>query len=248
MTDLVIRDLSGMGEFFEAVQLHRDVWGADEPEDPAKLMMVLQDQGGLVAGAFDDECLVGYVFGFMARERHVQHSHKLAVHPSKRCQGLGLRLKHYQRDWCLERDIKSIRWTFDPLRHTNAHLNITRLGAEVLTYYNNYYGVIKGVNADLPTDRLLVQWDLSSEMTGVRANSVTPEVDDGVVAVSIPRDLNQLIVNSPKAAHDARLRVRHALTWHLENGYAVRHFDADESAYILTKKKEKCSAPNTQTA
>lgn len=74
MTDLVIRDLSGMGEFFEAVQLHRDVWGADEPEDPAKLMMVLQDQGGLVAGAFDDECLVGYVFGFMARERVPQDS------------------------------------------------------------------------------------------------------------------------------------------------------------------------------
>ena len=79
MTDFVIRDVFGMEEFFKAEQLQRDVWGADDPEDPAKLMMVLQHEGGLVAGAFDDECLVGYIFGFLTRERHVLHSHKAKI-------------------------------------------------------------------------------------------------------------------------------------------------------------------------
>ena len=32
---MIIRDLSGMAEFFKAEQLQRDVWGADDTEDPA---------------------------------------------------------------------------------------------------------------------------------------------------------------------------------------------------------------------
>lgn len=236
MTDLLIRDLSGMLEFFKAAQLHRDVWGVDEAEDPAMLMMVLQNEGGLVAGAFDNECLVGYIFGFMARERHVQYSHKLAVHPRNRCQGLALRLKHYQRDWCLARNINLVRWTFDPLRHTNAHLNITRLGAEAKTYYPNYYGVMKGINTGLPSDRLLVQWDLSSATTRACALGATLQVEDGTVTVAIPRDINQLLTSNPKAALDARLRVREALIRYFADGFAIRHYDAEASVYLLIKE------------
>ena len=55
---MIIRDLSGMEEFFKAEQLQREVWGADDTEDPADLMMVIQHEGGLVAGAFDGERLV----------------------------------------------------------------------------------------------------------------------------------------------------------------------------------------------
>ena len=157
---MIIRDLSGMEEFFKAEQLQRDVWGADDTEDPADLMMVIQHEGGLVAGAFEGERLVGYVFGFPTREPHVQHSHRLAVHPDARGRSLALRLKRYQRDWCLARGITLVRWTFDPLRHTNAHLNIARLGAEVSTYHPDYYGVMKGINAGLPSDRLRADWHL----------------------------------------------------------------------------------------
>ena len=130
---MIIRDLSGMDEFFKAEQLQRDVWGADDTEDPADLMMVIQNEGGLVAGAFEGERLSGYVFGFPTRETTVQHSHRLAVHPDARGRGLALQLKRYQREWCLARGITLVRWTFDPLRHTNANLNIARLGAEVST-------------------------------------------------------------------------------------------------------------------
>ena len=81
---MMIRDLSGMEEFFKAEQLQRDVWGEDDTEDPADLMMVIQHEGGLVAGAFDGERLVGYIFGFPTRETNVQHSHRLAVLPEGR--------------------------------------------------------------------------------------------------------------------------------------------------------------------
>jgi predicted GNAT superfamily acetyltransferase len=135
-----IRDLSGMAEFRQAEALQNAVWGKEDTADPADLMMVIQAEGGLCAGAFLDGRLIGYVFGFPTRDAGVQHSHRLAVHPGARGLHLGSRLKWYQRDWCLARGIEHVRWTFDPLRGVNASLNIGALGAIVRTYYTDFYG------------------------------------------------------------------------------------------------------------
>ena len=236
---MIIRDLSGMEEFFKAEQLQRDVWGADDTPDPADLMMVLQHEGGLVAGAFDGERLMGYVFGFPTREPSVQHSHRLAVHPDARGQSLALRLKRYQRDWCLARGIRLVRWTFDPLRHTNAHLNILRLGAEVSTYHPDYYGVMKGINAGLPSDRLRADWHLASDRANAAASWEPGEPPAALPAdalrVAIVADLDRLIAQDYAAALAARLRVREALTRHFADGLAIRHYDAAAKAYILTR-------------
>src|SRR3989338_5691042 len=61
---LILRDLAGMDEFRQAEALQRAVWGEGDKEDPADLMMVIQAEGGLVAGAFEDGALLGYIFGF----------------------------------------------------------------------------------------------------------------------------------------------------------------------------------------
>lgn len=235
---MIIRDLSGMEDFFKAEQLQRDVWGADDTEDPADLMMVIQHEGGLVAGAFDGERLVGYVFGFPTREPHVQHSHRLAVHPDARGRSLALRLKRYQREWCLARGITLVRWTFDPLRHTNAHLNIARLGAEVSTYHADYYGVMKGINAGLPSDRLRADWHLRSERAATCAawepGDPLPAPPNKVERVAVVPDLDRLLAEDYGAALAARLRVRDALTRLFAEGYAIRHYDAVATSYLLT--------------
>jgi len=236
---MIIRDLSGMEEFFKAEQLQRDVWGADDTEDPADLMMVIQHEGGLAAGAFEGERLVGYVFAFPTREPHVQHSHRLAVHPEARGKSLALRLKRYQRDWCLTRGITLVRWTFDPLRHTNAHLNIARLGAEVTTYHADYYGVMKGINAGLPSDRLRADWHLASEQAATCAAwepglAATP-IASGAHRVAIVADLDRLLVNDYAAALAARLRVRDSLSRLFAEGYVIRGYDATETSYILAR-------------
>ena len=90
MSGFEFRDLSGIDEMNAAEELQRIVWGRDDTPDPADLMMVIQHEGGLVAGAFQDDRLMGYVFGFPTREPHIQHSHRLAVHPDTRGAGLGL--------------------------------------------------------------------------------------------------------------------------------------------------------------
>lgn len=234
---MIIRDLSGMEEFFKAEQLQRDVWGADDTEDPADLMMVIQHEGGLVAGAFEGESLLGYVFGFPTREPHVQHSHRLAVHPDQRGKGLALSLKRYQRDWCLARGISLVRWTFDPLRHTNAHLNIGRLGAEVSTYHPDYYGVMKGINAGLPSDRLRADWHLASERATLCAawepgQPMTP-APASALQVPIPPDLDSLLAQDEQAALAARMRVRAELTRLFEQGQRIRGYDAAAACYLL---------------
>lgn len=237
---MIIRDLSGMEDFFKAEQLQRDVWGADDTEDPADLMMVIQHEGGLVAGAFDGERLLGYVFGFPTRDTHVQHSHRLAVHPEARGKSLALRLKRYQRDWCLARGISLVRWTFDPLRHTNAHLNIARLGAEVSTYHPDYYGVMKGINAGLPSDRLRADWHLDSdrakECAGWQPGKPMPLLPGEAVRVAIVPDLDLLLANDYGAALAARHRVREDLMRLFSAGYAIRHYDAAAAAYLLSRK------------
>lgn len=236
---MIIRDLSGMEEFFKAEQLQRDVWGVDDTEDPADLMMVIQHEGGLVAGAFEGERLVGYIFGFPTRETNVQHSHRLAVHPDARGRSLALHLKRYQRDWCLARGITLVRWTFDPLRHTNAHLNIARLGAEVSSYLADYYGVMKGINAGLPSDRLRADWHLASPRAAACAAwepGVAPsDLPPGAERVAIVPDLDRLLSEDYEAALAARLRVRNALTQLFAQGLAIRHYDAATASYLLTK-------------
>lgn len=162
MTNVQIRELKGMAEFRQAEDLQGEVWGRGDTPDPADLMMVIQAEGGLVAGAFLGARLVGYVFGFPTRDPNIQHSHRLAVAPDMRGRGLGAELKWHQRAWCLKRDIRHIRWTFDPLRITNARLNLNRLGGRSSTYLVDYYGEMGGINTGLPSDRLLLDWYLDT--------------------------------------------------------------------------------------
>ncbi len=230
---MIIRDLAGMAEFRQAEALQYAVWGADDVADPADLMMVIQAEGGLAAGAFDAETLIGYVFAFPTRTPHIQHSHRLAVLPRTQGRGLGAQLKWYQRDWCLARDITHVRWTYDPLRTANARLNIGVLGAQVSTYYPDYYGAMEGINKGVPSDRLLADWLLNSPTVTARAAGHR-DAGDGL-QVAIPADFGALMATDMPAALSARLRLRAELSDHFSKGYAITGFDPVIGCYVLTQ-------------
>ncbi|MHC2303255.1 hypothetical protein [Rhizobium mongolense] len=63
-------------EFRAAEALQPAVWGTGDALDPSDLMMVIQAEGGLAAGAFVDGRLVGYVFGFPSATLGVQYSQR----------------------------------------------------------------------------------------------------------------------------------------------------------------------------
>lgn len=244
--DIVIRDLSGIAEFRLAEQLQRDVWGADDAPDPADLMMVIQHEGGVVAGAFVEDRLLGYVFGFATRDPAVQHSHRLAVRAEARGLKLGLRLKWYQYDWAAARGIRHIRWTYDPLRRTNATLNIASLGAGVSVYLPDYYGEMAGINAGTASDRLLADWAVGSPRTeAARAGRPTLSPTETAAArrVAIPEDFETLLAQDPMAAQAARGRMRAALTEAFAEGLAIAGLDRETGEYLLLPREALNGAP-----
>lgn len=236
--DVVFRELEGLAELKASEDLQRAVWGEDDLADNADLMLSIQHEGGLVAGAFHNEKLVGFLFAFPSREPDIQHSHRLAVHPDGRSMGLGQRLKWFQRDWCLARDIKLVRWTYDPLRWINASLNIDRLGATAGTYHTNYYGEMPGINAGIPSDRLLVEWELLSDRVAARAQGrgkAQPSAPVPEETVEIPRNLDDLLASDRAFALSERLRVRGALMSAFDRGLRITGFDTANCRYHLSR-------------
>jgi predicted GNAT superfamily acetyltransferase len=79
---------------------------------------------------------------------------------------VGFALKVHQRAWCLRRGIRLIAWTYDPLIRRNGYFNLAKLGARPVEYLPNFYGTMDdAINGGTETDRVLVQWDLCSELT-----------------------------------------------------------------------------------
>ena len=232
----IIRDLAGMAEFHAAEDLQRDVWGPDDKTDPGDLMMVIQAEGGLAAGAFVQDRLIGYIFAFPTVTPGVQHSHRLAVRAEARGLGLGLKLKLYQADWCLQRGIRHVRWTYDPLRLPNAALNIGRLGATATIYLRHYYGEMGGINAGTASDRLLADWRLDGvRYARCRAGEamLTPEEKASACRIALPADFEKLLNSDPDAARAERLRVREEIETAFSAGFVIVGTDISEPAYLL---------------
>ena len=217
---ITYRDLRGMDEFKAAHAMQHVVWGDDDLADPPDLMMVIQDEGGIVAGAFDGDRLLGYVFGFPTRDGHVQHSHRLAVLPEQRGAGIGAGLKTYQRDWCRARGIGIIRWTYDPLLARNANLNIHRLGAIGARYHVNRYGLDGSYNGGVETDRLDAEWHVEGRPATRTEASIT-----------IPADFLQRMQSGDPRALEARLEGRHAMQALFDQGLVITGFDLASCRY-----------------
>jgi predicted GNAT superfamily acetyltransferase len=118
-----------------------------------------------VAGAFVDDQLIGFVFGFPGIEftpdgpRPKHCSHMMGIHPKYRDSGVGFTLKRAQWQLVRHQGVDHITWTYDPLLSRNAYLNIAKLGAVCNTYRRSEYGDMRdGLNAGLPSDRFQVDW------------------------------------------------------------------------------------------
>lgn len=233
---VVIREFKRLGDFRQAEALQHVVWGDGDNIDPADLMMVIHEEGGLAAGAFDGDELIGYLFGFPTATPGVQHSHRLAVLEKARGLGLGGKLKWFQADWCLAHGIEHVRWTYDPLRLTNAMLNIDKLGATASTYFTDYYGEMGGINAGTASDRLLADWHLGSSRVALRRQG-KPTLSAAAVTVAerlaIPRDFSDLLVKDVAAAQAARLKSRAVLTDAFGRGLVIAGVDARTAEYLL---------------
>jgi predicted GNAT superfamily acetyltransferase len=129
------------------------------------MLITAVHNGGLVLGAFVEEKMVGFVFGFPGIEttpdgpRPKHCSHMMGIHSDYRDSGVGFALKRAQWQMVRHQSLDHITWTYDPLLSRNAYLNIAKLGAVCVTYRRSEYGDMRdGLNAGLPSDRFQVDW------------------------------------------------------------------------------------------
>lgn len=161
-----IRILDTPEEMKEVEDLQRLVWPDCETDViPVHLLVTAAHNGGLVLGAYQDDKMVGMLFGFAGlyytpdgpRPKHC--SHQMGVHPDARNSGVGFALKRAQWQMIRQQGLDRITWTYDPLLSRNGHLNIGQLGAVCNTYMREVYGEMRdGLNVGLASDRFQVDW------------------------------------------------------------------------------------------
>ena len=249
-----IEQLQALEELRELEALLAGIWARpDEPPINIETLRALAHSGNYVAGARVEGRLVGGLVGWLgartAQEPHL-HSHILGVVDDSQAAGVGFHLKQDQRRWCLDRGVKTVEWTTDPLVRRNAYFNLTKLGARVTDYLVNFYGaMIDGFNAGEESDRLLVTWELDSPeaRSAAQGHAAEPDVDGliragaavalavgpmgeplagaasaaRVLICQVPADIVAIRHESPAIGHSWRLALRLVLSGALEAGYEM---------------------------
>lgn len=248
----MISELKELNDIRALERLFADVW--ERPGQApigSDVLMALAHSGNYVVGGYVDELLAGGLVGWLGGslpDPHL-HSHILGVVPETQARGLGFELKQHQRMWCLDRGVKEVVWTFDPLVRRNAYFNLNKLGAEAHEYLVNFYGeMTDGINAREESDRILVSWRLDSQQAEEAAagRPHDPSADDlerwridallavgpggepvpgstnaRVVTCQVPDDIVTLRRSNPKLARSWRVAVRAALSKAFDNGYRI---------------------------
>jgi predicted GNAT superfamily acetyltransferase len=166
-----IRFLETIAEMHAIEKLTDEIWhGGDADIVPAHMLITFAHNGGLILGAYENEKMVGFAFGFPGlyptpNGLKIKHtSHQMGVHPAHRGKKLGYALKKAQWQMARRQGLNLMTWTYDPLLSRNAYLNIARLGAVCNTYRRNEYGTMTdGLNAGVASDRFQVDWWLNTE-------------------------------------------------------------------------------------
>ena len=207
---ILIRSCDGFEELDACVQLQIETWGyADGDVIPRRAFTVARRIGGQVVGAFDLSLssksnvktgnLIGFAMALPGIHSQTEappitylHSHMLAVRAGYRNDGVGRRLKRFQRVEALSRGIELMEWTFDPLEIKNSFLNIHRLGAIVRNYTPNFYGVSSSrLQGGLPTDRLHAEWYLQSARVEAALSGISREPRSIEETILVPREISE---------------------------------------------------------
>src|SRR5215813_5127123 len=204
-SSIVICDIESVSDMHQVEALEKEIWGCDDLDVlPATMLSASREVGGVLVGAYNDQNLVGFVYGFPGLEdgEITHHSHMLAVKPSQRNLNLGYKLKLAQRERVLAQNIKRITWTFDPLQSLNAYFNFSKLGVVADKYKVNFYGEsTTSFLHQFGTDRLWVSWLIQSDRVRRCLNNENSEAS---LSSELPR-LVRLSNNEPLALESSKI-------------------------------------------
>jgi predicted GNAT superfamily acetyltransferase len=234
-----IRMLEEAQEMSVCVELQQRIWGyAPIDTVPDQIFIVAKKTGGQVMTAYEGDTPVGFALAFAAMREGLGylHSHMVGVVDEYQNRGVGRLLKLAQREDALQRGIRLIEWTFDPLQLKNAHFNIERLGAIVRHYIPNLYGRTSSpLHAGLPTDRLVAEWWVGSqrveEALGGRVRPMCADCE----RVAIPAGIRAICRDEPRLAEEIQTTVREQFLANIANRRAAVgfEFNKEQGTYLL---------------
>jgi predicted GNAT superfamily acetyltransferase len=239
-----IRECATLDELGECVQLQREVFALPEVEiSPVRHLIVTRSAGGFILGAYDGSRLAGFVLSVPAflRGERAFYSHMTGVRPEYQSHGIGSRLKWAQRSRALAEGIRTIKWTFEPVKARNAYFNLEKLGAAVLEYQPDFYGTDYATAASngkpfgLASDRVFAEWDLEDKKVRYLAEGNTAdERSRAETEIEIVNDWPGLVASDPAAALAEQLRIRGEFQTALARGLVARGFRrGNRPAYLL---------------
>jgi len=134
--------------------------------------------GGILVGAFSS---LGNLIGFgcsipgSLKKKPIQHVVLLAVRAPYRNFDVGFKLMSAMRKEAMKQKVSLITASIDPLQPVQSYLALGKLGARSGQYEENHYGeTTRNPDLGIPTDRLLLQWDLVSKQVEQRLESGPP--------------------------------------------------------------------------
>jgi chorismate synthase len=257
-SDVRIRPARDRADYEACVRLQREVWRLADVEITSAIQFVATTWAGgllhLAETAAGEP--VGFAYAFPALRGGAPHLHSdmVAVRPEHQKRGVGERLKWAQRADALEAGVTLITWTYDPMQALNANLNLRRLGAVGVEFLQDFYGVTtSALHHGLPTDRLLVRWELNAPRVRQRAGEgelprsvpapVLPRINDvkwqagwpvsseprldleaPELLLEVPPEWNVLCQAAPRVAAVWQDKVRRAFQAYLGRGYLAADF------------------------
>jgi len=222
---ITTRKCETVEEFRRCVEIEREVWGESDLETEPYVTFVLANQtGGHVLGAFDGDQMVGFTMAVAGLRNGLPylHSHMTGVLASHRNRGVGRMLKLHQREEALARGLRRIEWTFDPLETRNAQFNFNRLGAIARKYIVDFYGVTSSpLHRGLPTDRLLVEWELDSRRVVAAVQGLLRDPVEAPAKIVLPGELEDWKKTGDARLGRAQAQMREEFLAWFARGYAV---------------------------
>ncbi len=248
-----LREVTDLAGFVAVQQLFEGIWRPDPRNPPVttELLRALTKAGNYVVAAHLQARMVGACVAFFGPSQEAtMHSHIAGVVPDLAGRSVGYAVKMHQRAWALDRGVRTISWTFDPLVSRNAYFNLQKLGATAEEYMPNFYGGMHdGINGGDETDRLLVRWGLEAPRQALPGTQeavialgrtadgdpVVGSADGDTLLVAVPSDVETLRATDSAKARRWRCAVREVLVALMADGARIAGFDKTGS-YVLRRE------------